>query len=55
LRKALFLTRAYARLFRPALAELTSRSGPPTTRLARHFSTLDPEIDRYIEGVRLAA
>ncbi len=55
LREALFLTRAYARLLRPGLAELAPDIGPPGSRLRRQFDAFDAAIDRHIQEVSLAA
>lgn len=53
--QALFLTRAYARLLRPGLAELAPEIGLPGSRLRRQFDALDAAIDGYLKEVRLAA
>lgn len=55
LREALFLTRAYARLLRPGLAELAPPIGSPGSRLRRHFDAFDAAIDSHLKEVSLAA
>jgi len=55
LHDALFLSRAYARLLRPGLAELTSPIGAHPSPLRRQFDAVDAAIDSYIEKVNLAA
>lgn len=55
LREALFLSRSYARLLRPGLAELAPPIGAPGSRLRRQFDAFDAAIDRHLEAVGLAA
>lgn len=55
LREALFLTRAYARLLRPGLAELAAPVGAARSSLRRQFDAIDAAIDSYLDKVNLAA
>lgn len=54
-RVALFFTRAYARLIRPALAQLVDPQPTTDTRLRRPFDELELAIDRWAIGARLAS
>ena len=53
LRAALFFTRAYARLYRPAVAETTANGPPPSSRLGHQFQKLEDEIDNYVREAKL--
>ncbi len=55
LRVALFFTRVHARLYRPAVAEVTANSPPESSDLRRHFDKLEEEIDKRIQRAKLAA
>jgi len=55
LREALFLTRTYARLLRPGLADLAPPIGSPDSRLRHQFEAFDAAIDRHLAEVSLAA
>jgi hypothetical protein len=55
LRAALFFTRVHARLYRPAVAEVTAKSPPESSDLCRHFAKLEEEIDKRIQHAKLAA
>ncbi len=56
LRAAVFFTRAYARLIRPGLAELSSPDPPPMpSSLRRAFEKLETEMDHFAKRSRLAA
>ena len=55
LRAALFFTRAHARLYRPAVAELVIHGPPPQDGLARHFARIEEEIDQRIQRANLVA
>jgi hypothetical protein len=55
LRAALFFTRAHARLYRPAVAELMTTGPPPADGLARQFARLEEEIGKRIQRANLAA
>ena len=55
LRAALFFTRAHARLYRPAVAEVMSNGPPDDASLAHQFAKLETEIDKRIQRANLAA
>ena len=55
LREALFFTRAHARLYRPAVAEIMANGPPEGSALARQFAKLEEEIDKQIQRAKLAA
>ncbi|HZJ51685.1 MAG TPA: hypothetical protein VFF07_12785 [Actinomycetota bacterium] len=55
LRTALFLTRTYARLLRPGLAEIVSTALPPPSQLRSQFDRLHASLDKRITDLRLAA
>ena len=55
LRTALFLTRTYARLLRPGLAEIVSTAPPPPSQLRSQFDRLHASLDKRITDLRLAA
>lgn len=55
LRLALFFTRVYARLFRPALAQLMPAAPPGASALRAAFDHLDQEIDRCCTAAKLVA
>ena len=55
LRAALFFTRAHARLYRPAVAEIMPNGPPHDAGLARQFARLEEEIDKRIQQAKLAA
>jgi hypothetical protein len=54
-RTALFFTRAYARLIRPALAQLIDARPTGDTRLRRPFEQLELAIDDWTVGAKLAS
>ncbi|MGH9629934.1 MAG: hypothetical protein ACRD7E_16575 [Bryobacteraceae bacterium] len=49
LRAALFFTRAHARLYRPAVAEVLSNGPPDYAPLAHLFVKLEAEIGKRID------
>ena len=53
-RAALFFTRAHARLYRPAVAEITNHAPPQSASLRLCFQKLEDEINRYIQEEKLA-
>ena len=55
LRIALFITRAYARLLRPKLAEIMPAGPPGDSPLRAAFDRLQTEIDRCCEEEKLVA
>lgn len=54
-RTALFFTRAYARLIRPAVAQLVDPRATADSRLRRPFEQLELAIDRWAIGAKLAS
>ncbi len=54
-RTALFFTRAYARLIRPAVAQLVDPRPTADSRLRRPFQQLELAIDRWAIGAKLAS
>jgi hypothetical protein len=54
-RTALFFTRTYNRLLRPALATVLPGHRAATTRLERSFTTLDAHIDAWLAKTNLAS
>ncbi len=54
-RTALFFTRSYARLIRPAIAQLVDAQLTADTRLRRPFEQLELAIDRWAIGAKLAS
>jgi len=55
LRTALFFTRAYARLFRPGLAQVMPGTSPPTSKLRAAFDHLDQAFDHWCRSHKLVA
>lgn len=55
LRTALFLTRAYNRLLRPGLSELTDPSPPLPTQLRRCYNAFIAAVDSHTQASGLAA
>lgn len=55
LRIALFFSRTYARLLRPALAQVMPAAPPGNSRLQTLFNQLQKEIDQCCEAQKLAA
>jgi hypothetical protein len=55
LRIALFLSRTYARLLRPKLAEIMPSGPPGNSTLRAVFDRLEAEIDRCCEDQKLVA
>jgi hypothetical protein len=55
LRTAVFFTRAYARLLRPGLAQLTDPRPTADARLRRPMEQLEIAFDRWIQNAGLAA
>jgi hypothetical protein len=54
-RAALFFTRAYARLFRPGLAQIIPAAGPSASKLRAAFDQLDRAIDTLCLTTKLVA
>jgi DNA-binding IclR family transcriptional regulator len=55
LRIAMFFSRTYARLLRPALAEITDSSTISPSTLRSAFDRLQSAIDQRCEDLKLAA
>ena len=55
LRVAMFFSRTYARLLRPALAEITDSSTISRSTLRNAFDRLQTAIDQRCEDLKLAA
>jgi hypothetical protein len=55
LRAALFFTRAYARLFRPGLAQVMPVTAHPTSKLRAAFDHLDQAFDHWCRTHKLSA
>jgi hypothetical protein len=54
LRASLFLTRAYARILRPGLAQVIPDDGP-ASKLRSSFRHLETAMDNWCEAAKLAA
>lgn len=55
LKSAMFFTRTYARLLRPALAEITDPKTPADSKLRAAFDRVNQLIDQRCEDLKLAA